>query len=103
MRESSLSASQAKKVSKNLLVYFWFTDNLLNIHDDLRAGTFSFARKRITVDVFQIRFLLRTCWIYKYRRIHIDYGPATNGHDDKSKAHFYDQHSLQSAVRMQRI
>ena len=28
MRESSLSASQAKKVSKNLLVYFLFTNNL---------------------------------------------------------------------------
>ena len=49
MRESSLSASRAEKVLKNLLVYFWFIDNLLNIHNDLRAGTFSFARKRNTV------------------------------------------------------
>ena len=39
----------SEKASKNLLIYFWFTKNLLNVRDNLRAGTFSFARKRNTV------------------------------------------------------
>ena len=42
------------------------------------------------IDVFQIRFLLHSRWIYQYRHIHIDYGLATNGHDDKSETGLFN-------------
>ena len=90
--ESSLSATWAEKVLKNLLVYLWFTENLQNIRNDLRAGTFSFARKKNMTDrrCISNSFFVAYFWIYKHRRIQIDYGLATNEHIDESKARLYD-------------
>ena len=46
IQETSLSANQAEKVFKSSLVNIWFTENLQNFWNNLRVGTFIFARKR---------------------------------------------------------